>query len=137
MKKWINIDQVRPGMCVEKIDRSWISTPFFSHHIGEVSADKIQQLKACGVRSVEVIVDDQIDQDDQKEYASASESYAEPDPPDPIDDIDESTALGEGGLLARWDVKWRTIDRVAGPSIAAELPLEQAAIEDARRVVPA
>ena len=38
-------------------------------------------------------------------------------------------SLGEDGLLARWDVKWRTIDRVAGPSVAAEAPLEQAAVE--------
>lgn len=38
-------------------------------------------------------------------------------------------SLGEDGLLARWDVKWRTVDRVAGPSVAAEAPLEQAAVE--------
>ena len=38
-------------------------------------------------------------------------------------------SIGEDGLLARWDVKWRTIDRVAGPSVAAEAPLEQAAVE--------
>ena len=50
-------------------------------------------------------------------------------------------SIGEDGLLARWDVKWRTIDRVAGPSVAAEAPLEQAAVEmavwkaiDARRI---
>ncbi len=40
-------------------------------------------------------------------------------------------SIGEDGLLARWDAKWRTIDRVAGPSVAAEAPLEQAAVEQA------
>ena len=50
-------------------------------------------------------------------------------------------SIGEDGLLARWDVKWRTVDRTAGPSVAAEAPLEQAAVElavwraiDTRRV---
>ena len=38
-------------------------------------------------------------------------------------------SIGEDGLLARWDVKWRTIDRTAGPSVAAEAPLDQAAVE--------
>ena len=40
-------------------------------------------------------------------------------------------SIGQDGLLARWDVKWRTIDRIAGPSMAAEAPLEQAAVEQA------
>ena len=40
-------------------------------------------------------------------------------------------SIGEDGMMARWDVKWRCIDRVAGPSVAAEAPLEQAAVEQA------
>jgi putative nucleotidyltransferase with HDIG domain len=59
MKKWISIDQLRPGMRIEKIDRSWFATPFFRHRTAGISADRIEQLKACGIRSVEVVIDDQ------------------------------------------------------------------------------
>ncbi|MDH5666996.1 MAG: HD-GYP domain-containing protein [Nitrospira sp.] len=59
MKKWIDIDKLQPGMRIEKIDRSWLSTPFFRHRSAGISAERIEQLKACGVRSVEVVIEDQ------------------------------------------------------------------------------
>lgn len=79
MKRWIDINEVRPGMRIEKIDRSWISTPFFSHRSAEISADRIKQLKACGVRSVEVVIDDP---SDQGERPLESEKQVQPDPID-------------------------------------------------------
>lgn len=35
------------------------------------------------------------------------------------------------GVLQRWDLRWRTIDRIAGPSEAASAPLDLAQIEHA------
>ncbi|HWF60401.1 MAG TPA: HD-GYP domain-containing protein [Nitrospira sp.] len=52
MKKRIGIDELQPGMLVEKLDRSWLDTPFFRHTMTITSHQQIAQLKACGVQTL-------------------------------------------------------------------------------------
>ncbi len=54
MKKRIGIEELQPGMLVEQLDRSWLSTPFFRHKMTITSPQQIAQLKACGVRTLVV-----------------------------------------------------------------------------------
>ena len=57
MRKRISIDQLKIGMTVEKLDRSWLATPFLRHRFRITSADQIQQLYASGVQQLEVEAD--------------------------------------------------------------------------------
>ena len=57
MKKWIGIGQLQPGMRVERLDRSWLASPFFRHRMAITSSEQIEQLKAFGVQTVEVAID--------------------------------------------------------------------------------
>jgi putative nucleotidyltransferase with HDIG domain len=57
MQRRIHIDELRPGMQVEKLDRSWLKTPFFRHKMTITSSEQIAQLKACGVRTLVVTVE--------------------------------------------------------------------------------
>jgi putative nucleotidyltransferase with HDIG domain len=57
MQRRIHIDELRPGMQVEKLDRSWLDTPFFRHKMTITSSEQIAQLKACGVRTLVVTVE--------------------------------------------------------------------------------
>ena len=57
MKKWIGIGQLQPGMRVERLDRSWLTSPFFRHRMAITSSEQIEQLKAIGVQTVEVAID--------------------------------------------------------------------------------
>jgi putative nucleotidyltransferase with HDIG domain len=58
MKKQIGINQLRLGMRIEKMDRSWLATPFLRRRMVISSAHQIEQLKACGVQTLEVTTDD-------------------------------------------------------------------------------
>lgn len=55
--KQIRIDELQLGMHVEKLDRSWLSTPFFRHKITITSHEQIDQLIACGVQTLVVRID--------------------------------------------------------------------------------
>jgi HD-GYP domain-containing protein (c-di-GMP phosphodiesterase class II) len=57
MRKRISIDQLKIGMTVEKLDRSWLSTPFLRHRFRITSVDQIQQLYASGVQQLDVEAD--------------------------------------------------------------------------------
>ncbi len=57
MKKRIGIDELRTGMQVEQLDRSWLSTPFFRHKMTITSTQQIAQLKASGVQTLIVRVE--------------------------------------------------------------------------------
>lgn len=57
MKKQIHIDELRPGMHVEQLDRSWLSTPFFRHKMTITSHQQIAQLKASGVQTIVVRIE--------------------------------------------------------------------------------
>jgi putative nucleotidyltransferase with HDIG domain len=54
MPKRIGIDELRPGMQVEQLDRSWLETPFLRHKMTITSREQIAQLKASGVRTLVV-----------------------------------------------------------------------------------
>ena len=58
MRKRISIDQLKIGMKVEKLDRSWLATPFLRHRFTINSSEQIAQLQASGVRHLEVEADD-------------------------------------------------------------------------------
>src|SRR6266545_3191050 len=58
MTKQIGIDQLRPGMRIEKMDRSWLATPFLRHRMAITSMQQVEQLRACGVQTLEVTADD-------------------------------------------------------------------------------
>jgi putative nucleotidyltransferase with HDIG domain len=57
MTKRIGIDELQPGMLIEQLDRSWLSTPFFRHKMTITSHQQIAQLKACGVQTLFVRID--------------------------------------------------------------------------------
>uniref|UniRef100_UPI00117CA4DA DUF3391 domain-containing protein n=1 Tax=Nitrospira cf. moscoviensis SBR1015 TaxID=96242 RepID=UPI00117CA4DA len=60
MKKRIGIDELKPGMLVEQLDRSWLDTPFFRHKMTITSSDQIAQLKACGIRTLLVNIEEEL-----------------------------------------------------------------------------
>ncbi|MCP9463755.1 MAG: HD-GYP domain-containing protein [Nitrospira sp.] len=79
MRKRIDVDQLRLGMRVVTIDRSWLVTPFLSHRLTITSQEQIDQLKACGVRIVEIAVDDgggTIDQEGGEPLAASGAAIA-------------------------------------------------------------
>lgn len=57
MKKRIPIDELQPGMRIDKLDRSWLDTPFFRHRMTVTSFEQIAQLKASGVQTLVVNLD--------------------------------------------------------------------------------
>jgi HD-GYP domain-containing protein (c-di-GMP phosphodiesterase class II) len=59
MRKRISIDQLKIGMKVEKLDRSWLATSFLRHRFTITSSDEIKQLYASGVRQLEVDAEDE------------------------------------------------------------------------------
>lgn len=71
MRKQIGIDQLRPGMRIEKIHHSWLKTPFLSHRMAVTSTQQIDKLKACGVQTLEVTTDEC-----EEEKAARSEADA-------------------------------------------------------------
>ena len=58
MRKRISIDQLKVGMKVEKLDRSWLVTPFLRHRFTITSSEHIAQLHASGVQQLDVEADD-------------------------------------------------------------------------------
>jgi hypothetical protein len=58
MRKRISIDQLKVGMKVERLDRSWLATLFLRHRFTITSAEEIEQLHASGVQQIDVDVHD-------------------------------------------------------------------------------
>ncbi len=58
MRKRISIDQLKVGMKVARLDRSWLATPFLRHRFTITSAEQIEQLHASGVQQIDVNVHD-------------------------------------------------------------------------------
>ena len=54
-KKRVAIGDVRPGMYIVGLDRSWLHTPFLFHRKLIQSSEEIDQLKKHGIR--EVVID--------------------------------------------------------------------------------
>lgn len=74
MTKRIGIDQLKPGMRIEWMDRPWMMTPFLRHRMWITSAEQVAQLRACGVRRLDVTVDP------RAAVASSAVSAPEPEP---------------------------------------------------------
>jgi HD-GYP domain-containing protein (c-di-GMP phosphodiesterase class II) len=58
MRKQISIDQLKIGMKIEKLDRSWMDTPFLRHRFTITSSEQIAKLQASGVQQLDVEIDD-------------------------------------------------------------------------------
>jgi HD-GYP domain-containing protein (c-di-GMP phosphodiesterase class II) len=58
MRKRISIDQLKIGMRIENLHRSWLATPFLRHRFTIISAEQIEQLRASGVQQLDVELDD-------------------------------------------------------------------------------
>ena len=58
MRKQISIDQLKIGMKIEQLDRSWLATPFLQHRFTITSAEQIKKLRASGVKILKVDADD-------------------------------------------------------------------------------
>ncbi len=58
MRTRISINQLKIGMKVEKLDRSWLATPFWRHRFTITSAEQIEQLCASGVQQLDVEIDE-------------------------------------------------------------------------------
>ncbi len=54
MRKRIPIDQLKIGMKVEKLDRSWLATPFLRNRFTITSLEQIAKLHASGVQQLDV-----------------------------------------------------------------------------------
>ncbi|MEP6932395.1 MAG: HD-GYP domain-containing protein [Nitrospirota bacterium] len=75
MHKRISIDQLKIGMKVEKLDRSWLATPFLRHRLTITSSEQIEQLHASGVQQLDVDIDDA--HQDAGSFVSAMPAEAE------------------------------------------------------------
>ncbi|KGA94933.1 HD-GYP domain-containing protein [Leptospirillum ferriphilum] len=73
MKKTISISKLKPGMKVVGIDKSWLETPFLSHHFVIRSEKDIEKLLDSGVQLVTIEVDDLT-----REKSPSEESREEP-----------------------------------------------------------
>ena len=80
MRKRISIDQLKVGMKVEKLDRSWMATPFLRHRFTITSSEQIEQLQASGVQQLDIDADDA----DQDSGSSAPAMPAEAEISHPI-----------------------------------------------------
>jgi putative nucleotidyltransferase with HDIG domain len=89
MRKRISIDQLKIGMKVEKLDRSWLATPFLRHRFTITSSEQIEQLHASGVQQLDVDADDSYQDSGPLMQAMADEAETSqlisptlvPDPP--------------------------------------------------------
>ena len=81
MRKRISIDQLKIGMKVEKLDRSWLATPFLRHRFTITSSEQIEQLHTSGVQQLDVDIDDA--HQDSGSFVSAMPAEAEISQPIP------------------------------------------------------
>lgn len=90
MRKRISIDQLKIGMKVEKLDRSWLATPFLRHKFTITSSEQIKQLHASGVQLLDVDTDDAYQ--DSGSFVPAMAAEAEtPQPISPPPEPEPST----------------------------------------------
>jgi hypothetical protein len=91
MHKRISIDQLKVGMKVEKLDRSWLATPFLRHRFTISSVEQIEQLHASGVQQIDVDVHD--DRQESGSLVSAMPVGTEVSPPIPRTPETEPSAV--------------------------------------------
>lgn len=54
MLRRISIDQLVVGMYVTSLDKSWLKTPFWRHHMHITSREQIEALRKAGIRYLEI-----------------------------------------------------------------------------------
>lgn len=81
--KRIPIGELKPGMYLVGLDRSWLETPFLRHHFLIGTAEEIARLRQAGVREVTIDPSRGLDVPDQP-VADAPDP-APPSPPSPPD----------------------------------------------------
>lgn len=89
MRTRISIDQLKIGMKVEKLDCSWLVTPFLRNKFTVTSAQQIEQLVAIGVRELDVTVEE------VSQKGSASPVASDPGP-QPVSEAVPQAASGKG-----------------------------------------
>lgn len=77
----IGIDQVKLGMFIERLDRSWLTTPFFRHRFVLRSEDDIALLKQYGIKRVVIDLTKGID---VEEASDIPRGGSEQNPEQPI-----------------------------------------------------
>lgn len=90
MRKRISIDELKIGMKVEKLDRSWLATSFLRHRFTITSSDQITQLYASGVQQLEVDVEDERKESVSFESVTPAEAKV-PQPTSPTLESEPST----------------------------------------------
>lgn len=78
MAKRITIDELRPGMRIEHMDRSWLATPFMRHRMAVTSPDQIATLRACGVRVLDVTLEEREGEAERSDDTSLQTAAADP-----------------------------------------------------------
>ncbi|MDP1768643.1 MAG: DUF3391 domain-containing protein [Nitrospirota bacterium] len=108
MRKRIPIDQLKIGMKVEKLDRSWLATPFLRNRFTITSSEQIAKLYASGVQQLDVETDDAVPE--SSSIISAMDAEAEimqptappPDPePSPVPFAEELPAAKQAYSAAK------------------------------------
>ena len=89
MRKRISIDQLKIGMKVEKLDCSWLVTPFLRNKFTVTSAEQIEKLIAIGVQELDVTVEE------VSQKGSASRVASDPGR-QPASEAEPQAASGKG-----------------------------------------
>src|SRR5262249_43165507 len=72
--KRISIDELKIGMKVEKLDRSWLATPFLRHRFTVTSSEQIDQLHASGVQQLDIEAEDTNQNPDSIVWSNSAEA---------------------------------------------------------------
>lgn len=126
MKQRIGIDQLRPGMRIETMDRSWLTTPFLRHRMAVTSEEQIEQLRACGVRTLEVTVEDESAEGDRNHLSERPAGRCAQMVPDPLPGPDE------GG---RSHAKREEGDQTPSMPFEEELPAAKQVYQAAKSII--
>src|SRR5215204_1864148 len=70
--KVVPVSEIRPGMYVVSLDRSWIDTPFFFHQRLIKTSKEIELLKKYGIREVVIDTRRGVDIDTERELPDTS-----------------------------------------------------------------
>lgn len=102
MRKRISIDQLKIGMKVEKLDRSWLTTPFLRNKFTVTSAQQIEQLSASGVQQLDVDIDVDIEEVTQDLSSCGPPSIVSEEAFQPVDAAPELVlpSVGKSDLTA-------------------------------------
>ena len=102
MRKRIFIDQLRIGMKVEKLDRSWLATPFLRNKFTITSAQQIEQLSASGVQQLDVDIEEASpDVSSCTPHLAASDDVPQPASPPAVESEPPATTYTEELQVAK------------------------------------